>query len=47
VIADALLRHAVKAHQLTLELTESMLMEAPERTIERLNRMKEITGSHW
>jgi diguanylate cyclase (GGDEF)-like protein/PAS domain S-box-containing protein len=41
VIADALLRHAVKAHQLTLELTESMLMEAPERTIERLNRMKD------
>jgi diguanylate cyclase (GGDEF)-like protein/PAS domain S-box-containing protein len=41
VIAQALGRHAVKAHQLTLELTESMLMESPEHAIERLRRMKE------
>jgi diguanylate cyclase (GGDEF)-like protein/PAS domain S-box-containing protein len=40
VVADALERHAVKAHQLTLELTESMLMDSPEQTIERLRRMK-------
>jgi diguanylate cyclase (GGDEF)-like protein/PAS domain S-box-containing protein len=41
VITDALQRHAVNANQLTLELTESMLMEAPEQAIERLGRMKD------
>jgi diguanylate cyclase (GGDEF)-like protein/PAS domain S-box-containing protein len=40
VVADALARHAIEAHQLTLELTESMLLEAPEQAIERLRRMK-------
>jgi diguanylate cyclase (GGDEF)-like protein/PAS domain S-box-containing protein len=40
VVADALERHGVKAHQLTLELTESMLMEAPEQAIDRLRRLK-------
>jgi EAL domain-containing protein (putative c-di-GMP-specific phosphodiesterase class I) len=33
VIAQALGRHAVKAHRLTLELTESMLMESPGHAI--------------
>ena len=41
VVADALVRHAVDAHQLTLELTESMLMDSPEQTIDRLRRMKD------
>ena len=41
VLADALARHGISAHQLTLELTESMLMESPEQAIERLRRMKD------
>ncbi len=40
VVADALSRHAVGAHQLTLELTESMLMDAPDEAIARLGRLK-------
>ncbi|WP_420476922.1 EAL domain-containing protein [Noviherbaspirillum sp. ST9] len=40
VVESALARHGVPAHQLTLELTESMLVDSPEQTIDRLRRMK-------
>ncbi|OWW21442.1 EAL domain-containing protein [Noviherbaspirillum denitrificans] len=42
VVAAALQRHGVPARLLTLELTESMLIERPDETIERLQRLKHI-----
>ncbi|RZI44150.1 EAL domain-containing protein [Herbaspirillum sp. HC18] len=42
VVADALARHGVPAGQLTLELTESTLIEKPDLTIDRLRRLKRI-----
>jgi len=42
VVAAALERHAVAPEQLEVELTESMLMEAPELAIERLAALKRI-----
>lgn len=42
VVSDALNRHGIPAHYLELEVTESMLMEDPERTISILHRLKQI-----
>ncbi|WP_420474587.1 EAL domain-containing protein [Noviherbaspirillum sp. ST9] len=42
VVAEALERHGVPAWHLTLELTESMLIDRPDQTIERLQRLKQI-----
>ncbi|KAB2969184.1 EAL domain-containing protein [Zoogloea sp.] len=41
-IAEALARHQVPPHCVELELTESMLMEEPERTIEILRELKHL-----
>jgi EAL domain-containing protein (putative c-di-GMP-specific phosphodiesterase class I)/CheY-like chemotaxis protein len=42
VVQSALARHGVTPGQLEIELTESMLMEAPELAIERLAALKRI-----
>lgn len=42
VLAAALSRHSVAPRMLTLELTESMLMAAPDQAIKRLERLREI-----
>ena len=41
-ISGALARHAIEPQQLMLELTESMLMERPDETVQRLTSLKKL-----
>lgn len=42
VVADALSRHAVAAHRLEVELTESGLMQDPEQAVRDLQQIREL-----
>lgn len=42
LVRNALEKHGVPAHQLELELTESMLMNEPEHAIDTMNKLKKI-----
>jgi diguanylate cyclase (GGDEF)-like protein/PAS domain S-box-containing protein len=42
VVGEALRKHGIKPQRLTLELTESMLMDKPEQTIARMRALKEL-----
>ena len=42
LVKDALDNFKISPHQLELELTESMLMNDPERAIETMNRLKKV-----
>jgi len=39
-LADAITRHGIAAHHLEIELTESMLMQEPQRAIEIMHKIK-------
>jgi diguanylate cyclase (GGDEF)-like protein len=41
-VRDALDKYGISAHQLELELTESMLMNEPERAIETMHKLKQV-----
>ena len=42
VVGEALRKHGIKPQRLTLELTESMLMDKPEQAIARMRALKDL-----
>jgi diguanylate cyclase (GGDEF)-like protein/PAS domain S-box-containing protein len=42
LVKDALQKYGISSHQLELELTESMLMNEPERAIETMHKLKKV-----
>ncbi|MFZ3017404.1 MAG: EAL domain-containing protein [Gallionella sp.] len=41
-LSEALERHGIAAHHLEIELTESMLMQEPDRAIETMHKLKQL-----
>ncbi len=41
-LADAIERHGIEARHLEIELTESMLMQEPDRAIETMHKLKQL-----